>query len=149
MENGMRAATRDEYACAMGLIREDGSVWQMPCDPVISVQCRNVITRRYVAKSQMRGSIKERWSQDDYEIDISGALTADSPEELADMVATLREILERKEAVPVVCDFLQDHYDVTRMAVESFSFPFTKGATNQQFTIKAYSDDGYTLLEEL
>ena len=37
---------------------------------------------------------------------------------------------------------------ITRIAIESFSFPHTAGAENQQFSIKAYSDDDFSLLIE-
>ena len=73
---------------------------------------------------------------------------ADNAEELADQIRTLRYALEVKEAVEVVCDILNEHYDVTRIAVESISFPATAGECNQSFTIKSYSDEGYALLEE-
>ena len=46
--------------------------FKFPLDPIISLASKNIITRRYVNKTKTRGSIKERWSQDDWEITISG-----------------------------------------------------------------------------
>jgi hypothetical protein len=60
----------------------------------------------------------------------------------------LREYLEAAESVHIVCDLLNNVFEITRIAIESYDFPFTKGIENQAFTIKAYSDDNYQLLEE-
>jgi hypothetical protein len=122
--------------------------YQLPLDPLISISGKNIIRRRYVAKSKMRGSIKERWSQDDYEITIAGLLQNEDQEYMNDDIFMLREILEAPEAVHIVCDLLNNVFDITRIAIESYDFPFTKGMENQAFTIKAYSDDHYQLLEE-
>lgn len=146
---GMGNLGWSRFSCPVQLRLPDGSFWKLPSDPVIAVTCKNIVCRRYVSKSQMRGSVKERWSQDDCEINISGLFMADSPEELSEWVRTLRRAIEVKEAVAVICDMLQQYYDVTRIVVESCSFPFTQGECNQRFDIKAFSDDGYTLLEEL
>jgi len=126
---------------------EDGG-FQIPSDPLISISGKNIIRRRYVAKSKMRGSIKETWSQDDYEITIVGLLQNDDQGYLSDDIFLLREYLEAAESVHIVCDLLNNVFDITRIAIESYEFPFTKGLENQAFTIKAYSDDNYQLLEE-
>jgi hypothetical protein len=122
--------------------------FQLPLDPLISISGKNIIRRRYVAKSKMRGSIKETWSQDDYEITIAGLLQNDAQGELNDDIFRLREYLEAAESVHIVCDLLNNVFEITRIAMESYDFPFTKGMENQAFTIKAYSDDNYQLLEE-
>lgn len=128
---------------------KDGSIWDLPVDPLVSVSNRNVIKRRYVSKSKMRGSIKECWSQDDCEITIAGVLLASDKDELNTMIGDLRNICEKAEAVDIYCDFLNKSFGINKIAVESCDFPFTKGIENQSFTIKAYSDDGYSLLEEV
>lgn len=120
----------------------------LPVDPLVSVSQKNIIARRYVAKSERRGSIKERWSMDDYEITISGVLMTDADNTLAHYIQQLRHYCEAKESVVVVCDMLNSVYDVTRVSIESCDYPFTKGEENQMFTIKAYSDDLYDLLTE-
>jgi hypothetical protein len=122
--------------------------FQLPLDPLISISGKNIIRRRYVAKSKMRGSIKETWSQDDYEITIAGLLQNEDQGYLNDDIFTLREYLEAAESVHIICDLLNNVFDITRIAIESYDFPFTKGIENQAFTIKAYSDDNYQLLEE-
>ena len=122
--------------------------FQLPLDPLISISGKNIIRRRYVAKSKMRGSIKETWSQDDYEITIAGLLQNEDQQYLNDDILTLTKYLEAAESVHIVCDLLNNVFDITRIAIESYGFPFTKGIENQTFTIKAYSDDNYQLLEE-
>jgi hypothetical protein len=123
--------------------------FQLPLDPLISISGKNIIRRRYVAKSKMRGSIKETWSQDDYEITIAGLLQNDNPEWLNADIFDLTRYLEAAEAIHVTCDLLNNVFNITRIAIESYEFPFTKGMENQAFTIKAYSDDNYQLLEQI
>ena len=57
-------------------LESEAEWWMLPFDPVISVTGKNIIIRRNVLKadSNRRGSIKEIWSQDDYEINIAGVL---------------------------------------------------------------------------
>jgi len=122
--------------------------FQLPLDPLLSISGKNIIRRRYVAKSKMRGSIKETWSQDDYEITIAGLLQDDDQSMLDSYITTLRTYMEAAEAVHITCGILNNVFNITRIAIESYDFPFTKGMENQAFTIKAYSDDNYQLLEE-
>ncbi|MCL2290826.1 MAG: DUF6046 domain-containing protein [Bacteroidetes bacterium] len=137
--------------CTFTYVREgekEKTEFQLPLDPLISVSGKNIIRRRYVAKSKMRGSIKETWSQDDFEITIAGLLQAEDEEKMNEYIKTIREICECKESVTIKCGILMDVFETTRIAIESYDFPFTKGIENQAFTIKAYSDDNYQLLEE-
>jgi hypothetical protein len=121
----------------------------LPVDPVISLSGKNLITRRYVAKSEKRGSVKEYWSQDDWSITISGILIADTADELKVLIKKLREICEQgKTGVGVTNDLLNNYMDITRLAIYDFDFPHTKGEENQSFVIKAWSDDLFQLIEE-
>lgn len=130
-----------------GMLDVDG--FKLPTDPIISIEHKNIIVRRYVAKSNRRGSIKERWSMDDYDISISGVLMSDEHHEVDYYVKELRRYAEAKESIAITCDYLNTQYGIDRICIESISFPFTKGMENQMFTIKAYSDDLYDLLEEV
>jgi hypothetical protein len=123
--------------------------FKLPLDPLVSLSGKNVIIRRYVSKSEKRGSIKERWSQDDYEITITGVLTTDDTYDVKDYVKALLKYCEAKNAVDVKCDLLNNVFLINKIAIESYDFPFTKGIENQAFTIKGYSDDVYELLIEL
>ena len=51
---------------------------------MISLQGQNIIVRRHVNKGAVKGTIKERWSQDDYTISIEGIL-------IGEMVNILRK----------------------------------------------------------
>ena len=128
----------------------DGEEWRLPVDPLVSVNGKNVIKRRYVAKSSNRGSIKECWSQDDYDVNISGVIIAEDAVKLAEHLSNLRKVCNMAESVEIVSEFLNNPstFGINRIAIESYDFPFTKGLENQSFTIKAYSDDSYMLLEE-
>ena len=128
----------------------DGVEWRLPMDPLVSVSGKNVIKRRYVAKSSNRGSIKECWSQDDYDVNISGVIIAEDAVKLAEHLSNLRKVCNMAESVEIVSEFLNNPstFGINRIAIESYDFPFTKGLENQSFTIKAYSDDSYMLLEE-
>ena len=148
---GLRAMTSNFYQVPMRFrlsTEPEAGGFLLPVDPLVAVNHKNIITRRYVAKSERRGSIKERWSMDDYEISISGVLMEDKDNTITSYVQELRRYCEAKESIYVVCDMLNTQYDITRITIESCDFPFTKGAENQMFTIKAYSDDLYDLLTE-
>lgn len=149
MEKGLSNLGDNFFQCPLSFVI-DGEEWRLPVDPLVSVSGKNVIKRRYVAKSSNRGSIKECWSQDDYEISISGVIIAEDAEKLAVHLSNLRKVCNMAESVEVVSEFLNDPrtFGINRIAIESYDFPFTKGLENQSFTIKAYSDDSYKLLEE-
>jgi hypothetical protein len=129
----------------------EGTGFKLPLDPIISVSCKNIIKRRYVAKSsvQNRGSIKETWSIDDYEIQISGVFINEDLNLLEQNLRKLRAYCESGESIHITCGLLLDVYNIKRIVIESFDFPHTPGVENQAFTIKALSDETYQLLEEI
>lgn len=149
MEKGLSNLGDNFFQCPLSFMI-DGVEWRLPVDPLVSVSGKNVIKRRYVAKSSNRGSIKECWSQDDYDVNISGVIIAEDAEKLAVHLSNLRKVCNMAESVEIVSEFLNNPstFGINRIAIESYDFPFTKGLENQSFTIKAYSDDSYMLLEE-
>lgn len=151
LQSGLAGIAASNYVTPITLKDENtGISLILPVDPLISISGKNIITRRYVSKSNMKGSIKERWSQDDYQINIAGVLIADSADELKSQVQALRTILENgKNGLSITCDLLNNYMDILNIAVEDYEFPHTKGVENQAFTIKAYSDSTYSLLEEI
>jgi hypothetical protein len=101
-----------------------------------------------VAKGSLRGTIKERWNTEDYSIKIDGMLkTQDEWKYPYAAVNKLRELMEAKEPLDVLCPLLEK-YHISRIAVEKYDFPFTKGMENQSYSITAYSDDNWSLLVE-
>jgi len=119
--------------------------FDFPVDPIISLSSKNIITRRYVNKSGMRGTIKERWSQDDWDITISGVIIEPDADAMKNILLELRKYCESPKSVDVKCMVLSAT-DITKISIESLDLPFTKGVENQTFVIKAYSDNEYTLL---
>ena len=83
-------------------------------------------------------------------MNISGVIIAEDAVKLAEHLSNLRKVCNMAESVEIVSEFLNNPstFGINRIAIESYNFPFTKGLENQSFTIKAYSDDSYMLLEE-
>lgn len=117
-----------------------------PIDPIITLGMKNVIVRRTVSKGTKRGSVKERWTEDDVDITISGVFISDDDTYPVE-VDKVRAFFQQHRAIDVVCTLLNDR-DITQIAVESFNLPHTKGKNNQAFEIKAFSDDVFQLLIE-
>lgn len=119
--------------------------WLVPIEPLITLTGRNIIVRRQVSKGKIRGSIKERWTQDDYQVKIEGALMDlkrdDYPRDDVQKIRNFCEAAKLKVRCP-----LFEIFSINQIVVESYDFPFTKGIQNQQYTINAYSDDTYKLL---
>ena len=135
------------YATQMKFSSSSFKDVQLPCDPVVSVSLRNIVTRRQVCKGVEYGTIKERWAKDDYEVNIAGVLIADS-RSVADKIKVVREICEAHEAVAVSEATLNEVYGINNLSIDGVDFPFTEGLDNQRFTIHAHSDTSYSLIIE-
>jgi len=124
----------------------DGKWFTFPLEPLVSISGKNIIVRRNVAKSKASGTIKEYWSQDDYEVTIQGVLTSTNealyPE---DDAKSLLALFNERQSVEVAQDVLLI-FGIKYLAIESISAPHTKGVNNQNFEIKAYSDNSINLL---
>lgn len=145
----------DDYA-AVGVIhsRMPMSLYPMdsrekfllPFEPLVSISGKNIIARRKVAKSMQSGTIKERWSRDDYEVTIQGVLTsADMSKYPSGYLKKLVALFDQRRAVEVKQGVLEV-FGIRYLAIESVSFPHTKGLENQNYEIKAYSDNNVDLL---
>ena len=53
---------------------ETDQFWLFPVEPQITIDGGNVVAKRTVAKGKGRGTIKERWTKDDYSVTIEGTL---------------------------------------------------------------------------
>jgi hypothetical protein len=132
----------------------------LPYEPLITINGKNEIIRRKVAKSASndgvikRGSIKERWNQDDYEITITGVLIGSvMTGNMGDcfplkQFQDLRDFLTAPKSIDVKCAPLHE-LGIDKIVIEDFSFPFTKGENVQAYEIKAYSDYDYKLLLDI
>lgn len=141
------------YQVPVELKWEDESEWQrLPFDPVVSVTGKNVIVRRTPLKAHpdrpRRGSVKELWTQDDYEINIAGVFIGEDGEYPESDLRKLRRYCEGRKTVEIRSPLLTI-FNIERLAVESYALPFTKGIENQMYTIKGYSDDLFDMLSEL
>ena len=126
-------------------LEEDGAEeWLFPVEPMISLNGQNVLVRRHVSKGTIKGSIKERWTQDDYTVRIEGILMSREGKYPEEDVATLKDFCEAGH-VKALCPLLEI-FGISQLAIESWDIPFTTGVTNQNYTITAYSDDIYKLL---
>ncbi|WHT39970.1 DUF6046 domain-containing protein [Myroides sp. mNGS23_01] len=130
----------------------DGSEeFTLPYEPVISIEGKNNIIKRSVLKYNEQfsgstfGTVKERWSMDDYKITITGALFGTSeigayestyPRE--DFERLKNFLLQGKEIKVKSIPF--ELLGISYIAIEDFSFPFTKGENVQAYVIKAISD---------
>jgi hypothetical protein len=128
-------------------LENDPEWWKLPFDPVMSVTGRNIIVRRNVLKADnnRRGSVKETWSQDDYEINIAGVFIGENGKRPEGDLRKLRTYFEQRKPVLVSSD-LFSIFNIEKLAIEDYALPFTKGVENQMFTIKGYSDDMFDLL---
>lgn len=137
----------EEYYQVPLTLRSNGLEFKLPIDPLVSVSTKyNIVKRNVQKQGTMRGTIKEYWNQDDYQITIAGILIAEDTEQLQDYQKLLHEICDSPNAIDVECEMLNSTFDVLKIVVESVDFPFTKGLCNQQFTIKALSDESHSLL---
>lgn len=134
------------HACPLKMKwASEAAWWQFPIEPVVTINCKNNIVKRNVLKVsnvdvERRGTVKELWSQDDYEISLSGVfISTDGNLPEADL-RKLRAYCEARESVEVQSP-LFTLFNIRRMAIEDYQFPFTKGLENQMFSIKASSDD--------
>lgn len=127
---------------------DNGVSFEFPIDPVVSIRGGNIVAKRYVAKGVGRGTIKELWSRDDWRIEIRGVLIGEDENELNGMLGSLVRVLNHEGAVKVECSIF-DAYDIQRVVIEDYEFPFTKGLRNQNFVIKCCSDEDYNLIERV
>lgn len=135
--------------------QNDENYWLLPWEPLINIEAKNIIAKRYVAKGGKShiGSIKERWATDDYQITITGAFIGDQMLGKASQtypryeMEKLKDYLLTPEALEVKCELLQI-LGINKIVIESVNFPFTKGENVQAYEIKAVSDFPYQLLYE-
>jgi Domain of unknown function (DUF6046) len=132
---------------------ENGTKFLFPYEPMINVSSGNNIIKRNVAKQgkELVGTIKERWNRKDFDIQVTGVL----------MGSVLQGSVENcypKAQMKALFDYLKFNKEIyvyseplaqmgiTKIVVEDYSFPFTKGENVQAYDIKLVSDFAYNLL---
>lgn len=133
--------------------QDEMTQWTLPWEPLISIESNTRIAERYTAKAgeNQIGSIKERWSLDDFNITITGAFYGQKLR--GSMAETyprkdmekLRDLLLRPKSIKITCEPLQI-LNINKIAIMSVNFPFTKGESVQAYEIKAKSDFPYNLI---
>ena len=123
---------------------EGGEWWMLPYEPQITLQGSNIIVKKQVSKGSVRGTIKERWSQGDYQVNISGILIGTGDVYPDADVKRLRAFCEAGRVL--VKSPLLELFSISQVVIESWNMPFTSGPANQAYTIAALSDDIYKLL---
>ena len=118
--------------------------WLVPVEPMVSLTGQNIITRRRVNKGRVKGSIKERWAEDDYSITVQGILVGAGGKYPEEDVARLRGFCEAGRVT--VLNPLLEIFGISHMVIEKWEIPFTSGSDNQNYTLSGYSDDIYKLL---
>lgn len=127
-------------------LKSEADYWLFPVETLISIDGKNILIKRNVAKKKGRGSIKEYWTEDDYTINIQGMLTTPGTQNFPDEdLKRLITYCTAKEPLDVLCPAL-DRLGIKKIVIEDYSLPFTKGPENQNFSIKALSDDDGELL---
>jgi hypothetical protein len=136
---------------------ETGEKFLLPYEPMLSISSKNNIVKRTVAKigseEKQQGTVKERWSRDDFEIKITGVLigsilTGDVSQCFPrNDFQKLRDILIKKKKWGIQCEPLQ-LLGIDWIVVEEMNFPFTKGENVQAYEISVISDFEYSLLLE-
>ncbi len=85
----------------------DTEFFTLPIEPLVTISGKNTIVRRAVAKAKDGGTIKECWSQDDYEVTIQGVVTGGEPDKYPEAhVKRLLELFDERQAIEVDQDVL-------------------------------------------
>lgn len=125
-----------------------------PYEPLISISGRNNIVKKTTAKvSNFVGTVKERFSQDDYEITITGILMGETLSGNAEQCFPRADFMKlvdycRSGAIEVRCEPMQ-LLGINYIVIEDFSFPFTKGENVQAYELKCLSDFTPEILLEI
>lgn len=118
--------------------------WLLPIEPMITVMGKHIVAKRQVLKHKSRGSVKERWTLDDYSVSIEGILQSQDGRYPKADVARLRRLCEAGEVI--ASSPLLELFGISRLVIESWSIPHTSGEENQNYSLSCLSDDSYKLL---
>ena len=132
---------------------EGGQKWTFPYEPMMNVSSGNNIVKRNVAKqgNKLIGTIKERWSRKDFDTTVTGALIGALMKGNVEdcypkqQLERLFEFLVYAKEIYVYSPLLETLGD-TKVIIEDYSFPFTKGENVQAYELKLTSDFSYDLL---
>jgi hypothetical protein len=134
---------------------EGGKKWLFPYEPMLNTNSGNNIVKRNVAKQgeKLVGTIKERWSRKDFDIQVTGVLIGSLISGSVEDCFPKKKMIELFEYLKFNKEFfiyspLLVELGITKVVVEDYSFPFTKGENVQAYDIKLVSDSSYDLLKK-
>jgi hypothetical protein len=122
-------------------------IYVFKVEPIVSFSGKNIISKRTVAKSKGKGSIKERWAVDDWQIELTGYLVGDNDYPDSE-VTRLISFLQAPQALEIECRPLKN-IGVNSVVVEDYDFPFDPVSQRQKFEIKLVSDNDLPLFIEV
>ena len=136
---------------------ESGQKWVFPFEPMINISGGNEVFKANVAKNSkdesgnfQPGAIKTRSRRKDFSITINGLFmgsTKGSPEDcypVKDIEKLLLFLFHQKELF--VYNHLLEIFGITKIVIEDYKFPFTKGENVQAYEITALSDFPHKLV---
>lgn len=148
----------EEQYFPLRLSLDNNNWFLLPYEPIINISGGNEVIKRNVAKwkseqSHKRGTIKERWNQKDYEINITGVLIGRQLDGRFEDAFPREDFQQLKTYLESAADVYVNHplleqLDIHKIVIEDFDFPFSKGENVQGYSIKAVSDESYNLLIE-
>lgn len=132
---------------------DKGYQWVFPYEPLLTIAGGNNIVETNVAKQgdKYKGTIKERWSQKDFDVTITGVLMGTmlqgTPAECYPK-AQLQQLFDflKQSKVIYVNNYALEALGINMLVVYDYSFPFTKGENVQAYEIKCKSDFPFDLL---
>ena len=101
----------------VSLALEGEEPWLLPQEPMITITGQHILTKRQVLKGKIRGSVKERWTLDDYSLRLEGTLIGADGRYPKEDVQRLRKYLEAAK-VSAYCP-LFELFGITRLVFES------------------------------
>ncbi len=142
---------------------ENGTKWLFPYEPMINISSGNNIIKRNVAKHYPAnadttkktetsfGTVKERWSRKDFDIQITGVLIGSLLSGKVEDCFPKKKMIELFEFLTYAGQlFVYSEplaiLGINKVVVEDYSFPFTKGENVQAYDIKLVSDTATDLL---
>jgi len=132
---------------------ENGQKWLFPYEPMINIASGNNIVKRNVAKqgNKLIGTVKERWSRKDFDIQVTGVLIGsmlsgkvEDCYPKAQMIALFDYLKYNKEIF--IYSYPLEILGVNKVVVDDYRFPFTKGENVQAYDLQLSSDYSYNLL---
>lgn len=153
-----RIPENEQYFPLSFSFTENGEKWTFPFEPMLNITSGNDITKVNVAKKGvdkkgrlLSGTMKTHTKRKDFEIIITGTLIGKQlngkPEDcfpIKQMTELFEYLIHHKE-IFVFCHPLQ-LLGISRLVIEDYSFPFTKGENVQAYEIKALSDFPHSLI---